>query len=211
MTFVTSLAAHNLRVTRGENMLFAQVSFALNAGEALLVRGANGSGKTSLLRVLAGLLIADAGEISIDGVRALPLDTRLRNAVLYAGHASGIKDDFNALENLREALLLEGQTADVDTCMRALAAVDLLDRRRVLAAKLSQGQRRRIVLAQLHLTKKKCWLLDEPTNALDAAGVALFNTLIADHLQRGGIAVLATHLPIHLPNVREIEMTAVAA
>ena len=171
-------------------MIFTSVNLRASAGAAWIVRGANGSGKTSLLRVLAGLTQAESGTV------------QRHSELLYVGHANALKDDLTVDENLDFCLRADG--VDANTLMRAQALRDVgLHTKRNLAAKrLSQGQKRRVGLARLNIAAqvkvKKIWLLDEPTNALDDDGVALFEAAIGGHLQAGGTAVIATHLALNL-------------
>ena len=202
--------ASGLALTRGTRCLFDHLSFTLNGGEVLILRGANGSGKTSLLRVLAGFTTADSGALQWNGDALKPLGSLARCIMFYVGHANAIKDDLSALENLREALHLDGvdikSMADA-VILRTLDQVGLLARRDLPARKLSQGQKRRIGLARLALIDKPCWLLDEPTNALDAEGVGLFTEIVNGHLANGGMACIASHLPMPFTgNVREITL-----
>jgi heme exporter protein A len=196
------LRVHDLSLTRGPRLLFQNLSFDVRAGEALVLRGANGSGKTSLLRVLAGLTAPDGGRATWDG------DPIPRGIAIYQGHANALKDDFTAAENLADALAFDGVVTGNDDRMQALEKTGLTGRHHVLARRLSQGQKRRVGLARLLLAntsfnnplKKPLWLLDEPTNALDAEGVALFEGIVNTHLAQGGMACIATHLPLAFGN-----------
>lgn len=202
-----SLRATKLTLTRGGRPLFADLDFSIARGEALVLRGANGSGKTSLLRVLAGLTLADGGVISWGDEISKATPSAQRANVLYLGHANALKDELTTAENLADGLGFDGVDASVDSQHQALARVGLITRRDLQARRLSQGQKRRIGLARLLLAQKSVWLLDEPTNALDAAGVALFTEIVDEHLTRGGMACIATHLTmqIHAP-VRELNL-----
>jgi heme exporter protein A len=202
-----SLRAKNLTLTRGGRPLFANLELSLASGEALILRGANGSGKTSLLRVLAGLTSADEGVISWGDAVWKDASPMQRANVLYLGHANALKDELTAAENLADGLGFDGATASTSDQQHALERVGLLTRRDLQARRLSQGQKRRIGLARLLLAQKPVWLLDEPTNALDAEGVALFTEIVDEHLARGGMACIATHLTmqIHAP-VRELNL-----
>jgi heme exporter protein A len=202
-----SLRAKNLTLTRGGRPLFTNLDFAISRGEALVLRGANGSGKTSLLRVLAGLTIADGGVISWGDEVWKAASPMQRANVLYLGHANALKDELTATENLADGLGFDGVNASMDNQHRALERVGLMARRDLQARRLSQGQKRRVGLARLLLAQKPVWLLDEPTNALDAEGVALFTEIVDEHLARGGMACIATHLTmqIHAP-VRELNL-----
>lgn len=202
-----SLHAKNLTLTRGGRPLFANLELSIAGGEALILRGANGSGKTSLLRVLAGLTSADEGVISWGNTVWKSSSAEQRANLLYLGHANALKDELTTAENLADGLGFDGATASTDDQQHALERVGLLARRDLQARRLSQGQKRRIGLARLLLAKKPVWLLDEPTNALDAEGVALFTEIVDEHLARGGMACIATHLTmqIHAP-VREVNL-----
>lgn len=185
------LAAAGLGCQRGDAMLFRDLSFKVEAGQALLVRGANGSGKTSLLRILAGLATPVAGGVSWTGAT----DAAARRAVTaYQGHVPALKDDLTVQENLAFALALDGVAADAAAQQEAIKAVGLAKRRHLPARHLSQGQRRRVGLARLMLTKSRpLWLLDEPATALDSEAITLFCAALDRHLAQGGVAVLSTH------------------
>ena len=173
----------NLMVTRGGLPVLSGVSFGLSPGQALILRGPNGVGKTTLLRTLAGLQPAAHGQHDID-----PAD------VAYAGHADGIKATLTVAENLRFWADVYGKKLndDVLTAMRLTA---LQDRP---GGSLSAGQKRRLGLARLMLTGRKIWMLDEPTVSLDAASVGLFADMIRDHLACRGAALMATHIDLGL-------------
>jgi heme exporter protein A len=187
------LEARALTCKRGDATLFSDLSFALPEGNALLVRGANGSGKTSLLRILAGLATAHAGELSWQGATLKPLHPGFRAQTVYLGHQAPLKDDLSVIENLEFALRLDGVAVDREQLLVALNEVGLASRRMLPARQLSQGQRRRIGLARLKLNRRKLWLLDEPLTALDAAGMSLFQERLDAHLAAGGLAVVSTH------------------
>jgi heme exporter protein A len=193
---VTTIEARGLACSRGMAMLFRDVSFRVAAGEWLAVRGPNGSGKTTLLRCAAGLTRAEAGEVVRDG------------DLLYSGHLPGIKDDLNAEENLKGALALRGVGASVSGVRDALAQAGLASRRLLPARRLSAGQRRRIGLARLMLDPAPIWILDEPLAALDGDGERLFSGLLASHLGRGGLALVATHHDLVPPPARELRVGA---
>jgi heme exporter protein A len=192
------LSVAGLSLSRGRRQLFSDVSWQLHSGEVIILRGANGSGKTSLLRVLSGLTAADAGEVKWDGVRWTPLCLEQRAASLYLGHVNALKDELSAAENLAEALAFDGIQVDLTTQIDALDRAGLAGRYDLPVRRLSQGQKRRIGLARMALSAKPLWLLDEPTNALDVDGVSVFVGLVAEHLRRGGVACIATHLSIEL-------------
>lgn len=196
------LEAHDLAARRGTARLFAGLDLAVGGGEALVVTGANGRGKTTLLRMLAGLSIPEAGEIRLDGERVRPFSPALRAAVAFAGHALALKDELSARENLVSLCALCGAQVDEREIDDALDRVALGERKRLPARALSQGQRRRVGLARLALSTRRLWILDEPVTALDAAGAALLGELVAAHLGRGGAAIASTHAPLALPPAR---------
>jgi heme exporter protein A len=193
------LRAERLAAQRGGVTLFANVEFALGPGEALLVTGANGSGKTTLLKIVAGLAQPDAGTLDWRGAAVAPFAAEARATTLYIGHATALKDELTAEENLISLARLHGAAADAATVNDALRAWTLEPQRALPARVLSQGQRRRIGLARLRLVRRPLWVLDEPATALDAAGVATLQALLAEHLAQGGIAVIATHQDLALP------------
>lgn len=193
------LEAHDLAARRGYTRLFTGLSFKVEPGEALVVTGANGTGKTTLLRMLAGLSAPAGGEIRWHGKPVRPFDPALRGALAFAGHHPSLKDELTAEENLTALVGLSDSPTDRETIRAALDAVSLTRQRALPARVLSQGQRRRIGLARLTLVRRLLWLLDEPVTALDAAGTALLARLVGQHLAAGGMAVAATHTPLDLP------------
>jgi len=196
------LEAQDLAARRGTARLFAGLGLAVAAGDALVVTGANGRGKTTLLRMLAGLTIPEAGEIRLDGASVREFSPALRAAVTFAGHALALKDEMSARENLASLVTLCGAQVDDAELDAALDRVALGERKRLPSRLLSQGQRRRVGLARLALSRRRVWILDEPVTALDASGAALLGELVAAHLARGGLAVASTHAPLALPPAR---------
>jgi len=178
----------------------------LSAGEALRVAGANGSGKTSLLRILCGLLGPSEGRILWRGEEVGRLREDYSRELVYLGHAPSVKDDLSPAENLSIACRVAGEAA---SHARVQAALDRFGLRGVAAParRLSQGQRRRTALARLALSEARpLWLLDEPFSALDAAGVAVLNGLLADHTARGGALVFTTHQETEIAAKHVIEL-----
>jgi heme exporter protein A len=196
------LEAQKLAARRGFSRLFDGLSFRVGAGDALVVTGANGTGKTTLLRMLAGLTAPEAGEIRWQGKRVDTFDPELRAAVAFSGHLPALKDGLTAEENLASLVALEGSPASRDAIVEALDDVALSRQRTLPTRVLSQGQRRRIGLARLSLVARPLWVLDEPLAALDAAGSTLLATLLGRHLANGGLAVVATHAALGLPESR---------
>jgi heme exporter protein A len=200
----------DLECTRGERLLFSGLALAVEAGHCLHVAGENGAGKTSLLRILCGLLSPTHGEVRWGGTDIRRLREDYWQTLAYVGHLNGVKDDLTALENVRFAAAMAGHDADEDALRRALGAVGLAGFESSQARFLSQGQRRRIGLARLFLARAaRLWILDEPFTALDVRGVAALSTLIGEQLERGGIVVLTTHQEVPLPGrVRRLDLHA---
>jgi heme exporter protein A len=196
------LEAQKLAARRGLARLFTGLSFRVGPGEALVVTGANGTGKTTLLRMLAGLSAPTAGEIRWNGKAAAPFDPALRAVLAFAGHLPALKDELTAEENLASLVAVAGEVADREAIRDALDNVALSRQRTLPARVLSQGQRRRIGLARLSLLPRPLWILDEPVTALDAAGTEQLARIVAGHLAKGGLAVAATHAPLGLPAAR---------
>ncbi len=187
------LEALNLECVRGDRRLFSDLSFRLAAGEMLYLQGANGSGKTSLLRMLCGLTPAAGGEIRWRGQPIGRLGDEFRSELCYLGHQNAIKDDLTPLENLLSAARLAQEPLVEDEALEALERVGLQGRADLACRYLSQGQKRRAALARLVYERRALWVLDEPYVALDKAAVERVAGLIGAHLQRGGLAVLTTH------------------
>jgi heme exporter protein A len=205
---VSTLEARALACSRGFAVLFRDVSFRVAPGEWMAVRGANGSGKTTLLRCIAGLTQPDAGEVLWDGDNTRGRAPSFHKDLCYSGHLAGIKDDLSAEENLAGLLALRGIEAGGEAIRAALASAGLDKRRHLPARRLSAGQRRRIGLARLALDTARLWTLDEPLTALDDEGRRHFESLLAGHLGRGGVALIATHHDLAAPHARELRMGA---
>lgn len=202
------LEADNLTCVRGDRPLFAGVGFRLAEGELLWLQGRNGAGKTSLLRMLLGLLPPESGEIRWRGQGIRQLGEDYRSELCYLGHLNAIKEELTPLENLLAAAHLADEALDEEDALDALAQVGLTGREDLACKYLSQGQKRRVALARLVRDKRPLWVLDEPFVALDVAAVDWLAGLIGGHLQRGGLTVMTTHQAVDLPagQVRELRL-----
>jgi heme exporter protein A len=191
----------NLTCVRGGRTIFSRLDFAVDPGELLLVQGANGSGKTSLLRMICGLLAPDAGHIRWYGREIGRARQRYHAEMAYSGHSPAIKDDLTALENLLFACRLDGVHATREAAAETLGRMGLGHCLELPAKYLSQGQRRRVALARLALRDARLWILDEPLTALDQAAAGLVQSMIGAHLRQGGMAILTTHQPIAVDGI----------
>ena len=170
--------------------------------------GPNGSGKTSLLRILCGLLSPAEGEIRWRGGRIATLGDEYFSDVTYLGHRNGVKDELSGIENLRISCGLSGISLSEDDAQSLIQRVGLSERESLPARLLSEGQRRRVALARLAASKTALWLLDEITTSLDRNAIGLVRSLIQEHLSNGGIAIVATHQDLELTtgNIQRLEL-----
>jgi heme exporter protein A len=188
------LHVEDLACLRGDRLLFRHLHLDLQAGELLRVRGANGVGKTSLLRLLCGLATPETGDITWRGQSIRRHREEFHAELLYLGHAPAINDLLSPLENLRFACALAGDVASEADCSAALKRIGLARQLDLPAKVLSQGQRRRVLLARLFLAgQRPLWILDEPFTALDAAAVEDLAGVLAAHAERGGMVVFTSH------------------
>ena len=199
------LEAADLACERGGRKLFHRMSFSVANGDTVRITGANGSGKTSLLRILCGLLTPTEGEVRWNGARIQALKEDYARHLVYLGHAPAVKDELTGAENLRAACALAGVSVSAGQLRQALAHFGVPGDKAV--RQLSQGQRRRAALARLVVSwAAPVWLLDEPFTALDAGAAQLTRTLLGEHAQRGGSVVYTTHQDAGLHDSRVIEL-----
>lgn len=187
-----TLTVTDLTIARGGMSVLAGVSFELAAGQALILRGPNGVGKTTLLRTIAGLQPALSGEVM-----------GAEDQIAYAAHSDGLKAMLSVRENLTFWAEVFGQS-DIEPALEAFDLNDLAER---LAGTLSAGQKRRLGLARLLVTARPIWVLDEPTVSLDTASVDMFGRAVRTHLQNGGIALIATHIDLGLTDAKVLDVT----
>jgi heme exporter protein A len=201
------LSGRGIRCVRGGREVFSGLDFEAASGEALAVTGPNGSGKTSLLRLIAGLLTMADGSIGLEGGEG---ELTLPEQAHYLGHRDALKPALSVLENLCFwQKFLGGEVFDAGQAMESLAAVGIDHAAQLPAAFLSAGQRRRLSIARLLAARRPIWLLDEPTSALDASAQGLFAGLMKDHLARGGLIIAATHAPLGI-EARELRIGGAA-
>ena len=196
------LAAVGLACRRGDRVLFKGLDLSVQHGQVVWLRGANGRGKTSLLRLLAGLSTPEAGQVKRSG------------ELLYVAHANALKEDLTVLESLRFLARLHGLDVDDAALTEALRRFGIASRRNAPVRTLSQGQRRRVALSRLALTPSPAvWVLDEPFDALDVEGIATLNDVITRHAQAGGAVVLTSHqaLTLSAPTPVVLQLDEVAA
>jgi heme exporter protein A len=189
------LAGSDVKCVRGGREVFAALDFAVDAGETLAVTGRNGAGKSSLLRLIAGLLAPAGGTIRLDGGNS---DQSVAEQCHFLGHRDGLKPSLTVKENLTFWRDFLGGDAGLDP-EASLEALKIAHLAELPASFLSAGQRRRLALARLVATKRPVWLLDEPTSALDAQAQSLLSELMGGHLQGGGLIVAATHDALGIP------------
>jgi heme exporter protein A len=198
---VMRLYGENLSLERGGRRLFAGLFFEVREGEVLVIQGSNGTGKTSLLRAIAGFLPFSGGRLRHEGGDA---HARLGEQAHYLGHANSLRDALTAEENLAFWAAMQGGAAfGVKPALARLGLPHVLD---FPVGALSTGQKRRVALARLLVAHREIWLLDEPTTALDIASQILFANTMQEHLSKGGLILVATHVPLGIVARREVQL-----
>ncbi|MBC8210878.1 MAG: cytochrome c biogenesis heme-transporting ATPase CcmA [Gammaproteobacteria bacterium] len=191
------LQTRDLCCVKDDRVLFEGMNLALKAGQILLVEGKNGSGKTSLLRILTGLSLPESGDVLWQGRPISEVGADYYEQVNYVGHHDGIKRDLTCLENLRLVQAM-GKPLPIDLD-DALEKVNLYRFGDNYVATLSAGQKRRLALARLVVTEAQLWIMDEPFTSLDKASMAMFQEMFEQHLEKGGVIVLTSHHDIEMP------------
>lgn len=196
------LKVTDLAFSRGEQQLFTNLNFELSAGELLQVEGANGSGKTTLLRTLCGFTQPVAGSVYWNGKCISEINEEYHADIIYLGHLNAIKDELNALENLRFSSAFSGCPISDSAAISALRRMGLRGRETFPVKALSQGQRRRVALARLLVNKAPLWILDEPLTALDISAVGMMQELIGEHLNTKGMVIYTTHQTLDVAGIQ---------
>lgn len=196
-TQVHTLSAHNLSCERGRGILFDEVNFSLHGGQAMIVTGANGAGKTSLLKILTGLSRAMQGRVEWDTQDIQQHAETFQQQLLYIGHRAAVKAELTVRENLQLLTCLWPNNNDVNLVELA-EIIGLRKRLSVPCGRLSAGQQRRVALARLFISNQKCWVLDEPLTALDVSFIEVIEKRIAQHLNDTGMLILTTHRGIQI-------------
>lgn len=198
------LMSQELACLRGDRLLFKHVGFELKAGGLLYVLGENGSGKSSLLRMLCGLLMPEDGAVFWSGKKIKEDAENYLSNLTYIGHLNGLKDDLTAQENLYMGARLAGGEVSEESALAALAAIGIARCANLPVRVLSQGQKRRVALAKLWLTESKLWILDEPFAALDTASVDVLVSRLGQHMSNGGMTIITTHQDVTI-NAQSIQ------
>ena len=204
------LTAQGLACVRGDRLLFKDLGFVLEAGSLLYVLGENGSGKSSLLRMLCGLLMPEQGEILWAGKSIKSHAEQYLPNLKYLGHLNGLKEDLTALENLQMGARIAGQDVTAAAALAALTAIGIARCANLPVRVLSQGQKRRVALAALWLSRSPLWILDEPFAALDVAATEVLAARISEHLAAGGMTILTSHqdVPIKAKSTVSLSLSA---
>ena len=200
---MSKLAVHNLSCQRGYNLLFENLSFELNSGDTLRISGQNGSGKTSLLKIIAGLNSPELGSIVFDKSKSNSEKYQLET--LYLGHYAALSSELSCIENLEYLTYLSTEIT-FPNFHNVLKEVGLKNYEHELARNLSAGQKRRIALSLLFISQSRVWLLDEPFTALDSDGIKIIENQIEKHCANGGLCILTTHQDCNIKNLKEISL-----
>lgn len=202
------LEVKNLTAVRDERVLFESLSFTVSPGELVQIEGRNGTGKTTLLRIIAGLGDKDEGDVCWESSPIEKSREEYHQSLLFLGHQTGVKRELTAFENLSFYQSVHQGEAGKERLYEALTQVGLAGREDVPVAQLSAGQQRRVALARLWLSRQRLWILDEPLTAIDKQGVRVLESLFLQHAEKGGIVLLTTHQDMFAdnPKLRRIKL-----
>ena len=203
---VATLEAREITCVRGERELFSGLSLQVLPGQCLHIRGENGVGKTSLLRLLTGLTFPESGEVLWSGHSIKKDASEYHSQLLFLGHRDALKEDLSALENLRMYAAIDGITLSEQDAFTSLWRFGLKGREDLPVNCLSAGQKKRVLMARMLTRRAQVWILDEPFNALDSHAVVELQGLIVEHLENGGLAVLTSHQPLVIPGLRVLDL-----
>ncbi len=187
------LEVSKLTAIRDDRVLFENLSFSLQLGDLVQIEGRNGTGKTTLMRIVAGLGDKEEGDIKWNGEKIESNREDYHQSLLFLGHQTGVKRDLTAFENLKFYQSIHAPNTSTEQIFSALTQVGLAGREDVPVAQLSAGQQRRVALARLWLSQQPLWILDEPLTAIDKQGVKVLEDLFLNHAEQGGIVLLTTH------------------
>ena len=205
-TSTSVLEARALTCIRGERELFSGLDLQVFAGQCLHIRGENGVGKTSLLRLLTGLTSPESGEVLWSGHSIKEEASEYHNKLLFLGHRDALKEDLSAIENLRLYAAIDGITLSEQDAFASLWRFGLKGREDLPVNCLSAGQKKRVLMARMLTRCAQVWILDEPFNALDTHAVQELQELIAEHLRCNGLVVLTSHQPLVIPGLRMLDL-----
>lgn len=200
------LEARAITCVRGERQLFSDLNLQVFAGQCLHVRGVNGVGKTSLLRLLTGLASPEAGEIFWNGAPITRDVSEYHSQLLFSGHRDALKEDLTALENLRMYAAIDGLTISEKEAFAALWRFGLKGREDLPVNCLSAGQKKRVLMTRMLIRRAQVWILDEPFNALDTSAVAELQALIGEHLESNGVVVLTSHQALSIRGLQVLDL-----
>lgn len=208
LSFSAMLEVSNLTAIRDDRVLFENLAFKVNTGEIVQIEGRNGTGKTTLLRIIAGLGDCESGEIYWNNNLTVSNRDLFHQDLLFLGHQTGVKRELTGFENLSFYQSVQKSNMDKETIWNVLAQVGLAGREDVPVAQLSAGQQRRVALARLWLSRQPLWILDEPLTAIDKQGVKVLENLFLQHAENGGIVILTTHQDMFTdsPKLRKIRL-----
>lgn len=201
-----ALEARAISCVRGERELFADLHLQVFAGQCLHVRGENGVGKTSLLRLLTGLASPESGDVLWNSHSIQKEASEYHSKLLFLGHRDALKEDLSAIENLRMYAAIDGIALSEQDAFSTLWRFGLKGREDLPVNCLSAGQKKRVLMARMVTRQAQVWILDEPFNALDAHAVQELEGLIAEHLEGNGLVVLTSHQPLAIPGLRALDL-----